>query len=82
MIVEPIVHWLGQTFYYGLESIDWLFRRVKSRSDTRAVRRAHHLYYVARGLHRRGELPAALSAAQAAFDALNEADRRNAFVVI
>jgi hypothetical protein len=80
--VDPIVHRLGQGFYFCLELIDWLFRRVESRSDTRAVRRSHHLYYVARRHYRRGELSAALSAAQAAFTALDYGERRSTFVVM
>jgi hypothetical protein len=81
-IVDPAVHWFGQIFYSGLESIDWLFRRVKSRTDTKAVRRAHHLYYVARRQHRRGALSAALSAIRNAFAALNEGDRETTFAVM
>jgi hypothetical protein len=77
--VEFLVHMGGQAFYLVIEGLEWLFGQTSSREETRAVRRAAHLYWKARALGRRGRPKEAFRLAVDAFSFLRAANPRVTF---
>jgi hypothetical protein len=79
---DGLAHYVGQVFYVIMEGFGHVFRRGRFVDEQRAVRRAAHLYWIAKALRRAGKPGEAFAKAREAFACLDKSDKESTFVQI